>query len=82
MAKKNEPREYRFLDPEELDTSEVGHIEGTYAECLADALLDIIQLSLASGMTESDVDEALLKVEQARADMQRAKFTLHIKEDE
>jgi hypothetical protein len=79
MTKKNEPREYRFIDPDKIDTSKVGPIKGTYAQCLGDALMDIIQLSLDSGMSDEDVDKALRFVHEQRASGRRAAFTLHVK---
>jgi len=75
-------REYRFLDPDSIDTSDVPHIEGSNAQCLADALLDIIQLSLDSGMTPADVEEAMEIVSETRANVERARFTLHVREEE
>ena len=75
-------REYRFIDPSTIDTSDVPEIEGTNAQCLADALLDIIQLSLDSGMTPADVEEAMHIVAETRANVERARFTLHVKERE
>jgi len=79
MTQKNEPRKYRFINPDEIDTTDIGPIKGTYAECLADALMDIIQLSLESGMADSDVDKALQKVSELRASGRRSRFTLHVK---
>ena len=67
-------REYRFIDPDNIDTTGVEPPEGTNAECLADSLLDIIQLSMHHGMTVEDVDEALAKVEDFRAQLHRKKF--------
>ena len=75
-------RDYRFIDPDKLDTSNVPHIEGTNAQCLADAILDIIQLSLESGMTAADVEEAMQIISDTRASLNRAKFTLHVREKE
>ena len=75
-------REYRFIDPDDIDTSDVGPILGTNAQCLADALLDIIQVSLASGMTNQDVEDAMQMVIAGRAALVRPKFKLHVKEKE
>jgi len=75
-------REYRFIDPKTIDTSNVPHVEGSNAQCLADGILDIIQLSLDSGMTLLDVIEAMEIVEKTRALVERPRFTLHVKEEE
>lgn len=79
LDQENEPRRYRFIDPDAIDTSGIGPIAGTYAECLGDALMDIIQLSLDSGMADADVDEALDRVAELRARGRRSRFTLHVK---
>ena len=75
-------RDYRFVDPDNIDTSNVGYIEGTNAQCLADAMLDILQVGLATGMTQKDVDESLRIVQDTLADSTRASFKLHVRKDE
>lgn len=42
-------RSYRFIDPEALDNEKVPEVEGTLEQCLADGLLDIIQLAESRG---------------------------------
>lgn len=69
-------RQYRFIDPNDIDTTGVEPPEGTNSEVLRDSLLDIIQLSLAHGMSEEDVDEALAMVEDHRAHRQRSRFRI------
>lgn len=73
------PRQYRLIDPDKLDTEDVGPpIPGTNADCLADGILDVIQVGLASGMTLEDVDTALRKVQDVVATQERFKFRLHL----
>lgn len=79
--KKHLDRDYRFIDPDNIDTTGVEPPTGTNAECLADSLLDIIQLSMHHGMTEEDVDEALGKVHDALAERKRSAFRLHVKDE-
>jgi len=74
-------REYRYIDPDNIDTTGVEPPQGTNAECLSDSLLDIIQLAMHHGMTEEDVDEALKKVHETLAQKQRSRFKLHVKDE-
>ena len=67
-------RQYRFIDPDNIDTTGIEPPKGTNAECLADSLLDIIQLSMHHGMTDEDVDQALEVVSDFRAQVRRARF--------
>jgi hypothetical protein len=76
-----EPRPYRFLDPDKIDTTGMDPIEGTNAQCLADALLDVFQLSADAGFTEEELEEALTIFTDGVARRQRLKFRLHIKDD-
>lgn len=73
-------RDYRFIDPDELDTSNIPEISGTVEECLADALLDIIQLALEKGLARDGVERALSMVHDALARQSRAGFKLHVRE--
>tara|TARA_R110002072_G_scaffold292348_2_gene460940 strand:+ start:656 stop:898 length:243 start_codon:yes stop_codon:yes gene_type:complete len=70
-------RQYRFIDPNNIDTTGVEPPAGTNAECLADSLLDIIQLSMHHGMNDEDVDEALEVVQEHWAQQNRSQFKLH-----
>jgi hypothetical protein len=81
LNKDKTPRQYRHIDPEKLDTSDIPPIGGTNADCLADSLLDIIQLALESGMTQPDVDEAMKRVTDTLADQERFRFRLHIRDE-
>ena len=74
-------REYRFIDPDNIDTTGIEPPTGTNAECLADSLLDIIQLSMHHGMTEADVDEAMTRIQDKLAEKRRSRFRLHSKDD-
>ncbi len=80
--KKYLDREYRFIDPDNIDTTGVETPTGTNAECLADSLLDIIQLAMHHGMTEQDVDEALEKIHDVLAKSKRSAFRLISKDDD
>ena len=71
-------RDYRFIDPDKIDTSDVEPFYGTNAECLSEALLDVIMVAQDSGMTEQDVDEAIHIVSDYLANQERSKFRLHI----
>lgn len=82
MNPKNEKRDYRFIDPDSIDTTDVEPIPGTNGQCLADAILDIIMVGQDSGMTDADVDEALRIVTDYLAGQERNKFRLHIVQDE
>lgn len=79
MTKKPD-RDYSFIEPEKIDTSEMKDIDGTVVDVLKNALLDIIQLAEAEGMTEDQADEAVRRVFDYRADRNRQRFTLHTKE--
>ncbi len=70
-------REFRFIEPAEIDTSEMEDIEGSCVDVLKDALLDIIQLAEAQGMTEDEADESVRLVFEFRAQRNRRRFTLH-----
>jgi len=76
----NSDREFRFLKPEEIDTSEMADIEGSTVDVLKDALLDVIQIAEAQGMSEDDADEAVRRVFDFRAQRNRQRFTLHTEE--
>lgn len=76
MTKKSD-REYSFIEPEKIDTTEMENIDGTVVDVLKNALLDIIQLAEAEGMTEDDADEAVRRVFDFRAERNRERFTLH-----
>lgn len=67
---------YRFVDPEALDTSDIGLIPGSNADCLRDSLLDIVHIALDSGMTMDDVDAALAEVVDHVAGLNR-RFKIH-----
>lgn len=69
-------RAYRFIDPAQIDTSDIMPVPGTNAECLSEALLDVIMVAQDSGMTEQDVDEAMRRVLDYLAGQERAKFRL------
>jgi hypothetical protein len=71
-------RDYRFIDPDKIDTSNVEPVPGTNGQCLADALLDVIMVGQDSGMTDADVDEALRIVNDYLAGQERRKFRLHV----
>jgi hypothetical protein len=75
---KNTKRDYRFINPDEIDTSDVEPIPGTNGQCLADALLDVIMVGQDAGMSDGDVDEALRIVHDYLAGQERNKFRLHI----
>ena len=77
MTKKPD-REFRFIEPEKIDTSEMENIDGTVIDVLKDVILDIIQLAEAEGMTEDDADEAIRRVFDFRAERNRDRFTLHV----
>ena len=74
----SDEREYRFLNPEELDVSGMDPVEGTIEEVLEDALLDIVQLAQAQGMTDDQVDYVLEKMTDDRAKKVRSRFRLHL----
>lgn len=78
MDKPTGRRDYRFINPDDIDTTNVNPVPGTNAQCLADAVLDVIMVGQDSGMTESDVDEAMKIVADYLASQERAKFRLHV----
>lgn len=73
-------RDYRFINPEEINPG-TEEPEGTNAECLADSLLDIIQIALVHGMEVSEVEEALEIIQDTLAKSQRSRFKLHSKDE-
>lgn len=73
-------RKFVFIDPEDIDTSEMEDIDGSCVDVLKDALLDIIQLAEAQGMTEDEADESVRRVFEFRAQRNRNRFTLHTSE--
>lgn len=78
MKPTNDKRDYRFINPDDIDTTDVEPIPGTNGQCLADAILDIIMVGQDSGMTDEDVDEAMRIVTDYLASQERNKFRLHI----
>lgn len=78
MKPKNEKRDYRFIDPDSIDTTNVEPIPGSNGQCLADAILDIIMVGQDSGMSDADVDEAMRIVTDYLASQERNKFRLHV----
>lgn len=82
LNKDKTQRTYKHLDPENLPESVMPPYEGTNAACLADALLDVIQVTVEAGMTQQDVDDAMEIVTDTLAEQERQRFRLHIKETE
>jgi len=50
-------------------------------EVLAETILDLIQVGVAEGMSQEEVDGALRRVSDYRARKIREKFTLHVREE-
>jgi hypothetical protein len=80
LNKDKSPRTYKHIDPENMPESTLPPYQGTNAECLADALLDVLQVAMESGMQQSDVDEAMRIVADTLAEQERHKFRLHLKD--
>lgn len=71
------PRTYKHLDPDALPPTTHPPYRGTRAECLADALLDVVQIALESSMSQEDVDEAMTIVNRTLAMQERLRFRVH-----
>lgn len=80
LNKDKTPRDFKHIDPENLPPSEGPPYKGTNGECLADGLLDVIQIALQSGMTQQDVDEAMKIVTYTLAVQERHRFRLLVKD--
>jgi hypothetical protein len=80
LNKDKTPREYAHIDPDNLPVSNKPPYKGTRAECLADAILDVIQAGLAAGLEQKDVDEAMRTVTDTLAMQERHRFRLHVKD--
>jgi hypothetical protein len=78
LNKDKSPREYAHIDPNNLPPSDKPPYQGTRAECLADALLDVIQASMEAGITQAEVDGAMKIVTDTLAEQERHRFRLHI----
>lgn len=76
------PRTYKHIDPEALPESKGPPHPGTNAECLADGLLDILQIALETGLTQDEVDEAMQIVQNTLAAQERYRFRLHVRPSE
>ena len=80
-------REFKYLDPKKIDeniearqaTGEVidddPHLSSE--DVLVETLLDLCQLAEGEGMTEDEVDSAVKRVIDFRADRNRSRFRLH-----
>jgi hypothetical protein len=80
LNKDKTPRDFKHLDPENLPESDGPRYVGTNAECLADGILDIIQMALGTGMSQQDVDGAMKIVNDTLAEQERHRFRLHVKD--
>lgn len=69
-------RDYRYIDPDNLEVEGIEEPTGSNAQCLADAMLDILQLGESEGMSKQDVDEAMRIVAETRSEMNRPQFKL------
>ena len=78
LNKDRTPRTYKHVDPKKLPESDLPPYRGTIAECLADALLDVIQIGMETGIGQQDVDEAMRLVTDTLADQERFRFRLHV----
>lgn len=74
------PRDFKHIDPDNLPESSGPPYQGTPGECLADGILDIIQIGMQTGMTQQDVDEAMKIVMDTLAQQERHRFRLHVKD--
>jgi len=75
-----EKRDYHYFTEEERQNFESRPLVGPIEDCLLQALLDIIQLSEAEGMTEDQVDSVLRTIIDGRAKRVRSRFILHTDE--
>lgn len=80
LNKDKSPREYAHIDPNNLPPSDKPPYQGTRAECLADAILDVIQAGLEAGLAQADVDAAMKIVTDTLAEQERHRFRLHVRD--
>jgi hypothetical protein len=74
-------REYKYLDIKALDEADIKPVCDPPEEVLEGGLTDIIQLAQSGGMTDDVVDRVLSRIIEARAQRNRDRFTLHMRED-
>ncbi len=81
MKEPNEDRDYKYLDIQALNESELTPIDDPPEEVLEGGLNDIIQLAQSGGMIEDALDRVLSRIIDARAKRNRGRFTLHVKDE-
>ena len=72
-------REYKYLDIDALNASEIEPVSEPPEAVLFDGLLDIIQLAQAHGLASEAVDRVLARIVEGRADEFRSSFKIHFK---
>jgi hypothetical protein len=82
MSGSDPNRDYCFVDPQELDAMPLEPLDMMPEQALEEALLDIIQLSEAEGVTVMNVDAALRRIVNDRAARTRSRFVVHHRHSE
>jgi len=77
----DQEREYKYIDIDKINRSEIQPTEGTCEDVLFDGLTDVIQLAEAEGMSEEEIESVLRRIAEYRADRNRRRFTLHTNDD-